>query len=238
LPGGVGVQSAAGPIVAASIVTSVMPSPHLDRVDACSFCTELEHGEMPADFRRLTPVRDRLMDRNALFATLPSVAPLAVGHLMVVPIKHVRGIAQLPNAERSRVISAAAEYAARLGGSQEAVAVFEHGVGRGLTGGCGVDHAHVHLVPVSRNAIAEVRRRILLDYRHASRYDLPSFLEATPPSASYLWFGASDGPVTAVRTHDIPSQYLRRAVGELIGREWDWRRLAGWADFQASLSTL
>jgi diadenosine tetraphosphate (Ap4A) HIT family hydrolase len=204
----------------------------------CSFCSELAHGEMPATFHPHTPVRHRLMDRNGLFALLPSVAPLAVGHLMLVPIEHVRSVAQLPAKERIRVIGAAAKYAARLAHGHEAVALFEHGVGTELEGGCGVDHAHVHLVPTTRAAIAEARRRILLDYRDASRYDLKSFLDATPASESYLWFGASDGPVSAVRTHEIPSQYLRRTLGELVGREWDWRRLSGWMDFQASLATI
>jgi diadenosine tetraphosphate (Ap4A) HIT family hydrolase len=204
----------------------------------CSFCAELDNGELPSVFHKHTSVRDRVMDRNELFATVPSVAPLAVGHLMIVPIRHVRGIAQLSAIERSHVIDAAVSHAARLGREQDAVAIFEHGVGLDLQGGCGVDHAHVHLVPTSRATVVEVRRKILLDYREASRYDLPSFLDATPPSDSYMWFGASDGPVTAVRTHEIPSQYLRRAFGELVGREWDWRELTGWTDFEASLSTL
>jgi diadenosine tetraphosphate (Ap4A) HIT family hydrolase len=216
---------------------NVVP-PDPDFVPMCSFCSEFVRGELPPAFHKHTPVRDRVMARTALFATLPSVAPLAVGHLMIVPIKHVRGIAQLQPPERSLVIRAAADYAAKLRRERDAVAIFEHGVGTGLEGGCGVDHAHLHLVPTSRNTIAEVRRKILLDYREASRYDLPSFLDATSSCDSYMWFGASDGPVTAVRTHEIPSQYLRRSLGELIGREWDWQRLTHWTDFKASLSTL
>jgi diadenosine tetraphosphate (Ap4A) HIT family hydrolase len=179
-----------------------------------------------------------MIERNELFAVLPSVSPLSVGHIMLVPNRHVRGVSQLASDERLELIAAASTYASQLRRHSEAVAVFEHGIGADLQGGCGIDHAHVHLVPSTRRNIAEARTQILLDYDEASRYELTSFLDSTPSADSYLWFGGSDGPVTAVRCDSIPSQYLRRTLAELTESAWDWHRLSGWPEFEATLSTM
>ncbi len=184
-----------------------------------------------------TDVRQRVITGTTEWALLPSITPLTVGHLMIVPLEHVRGTAQLPLEQRRAVFQAAAESAALLRSGE--VAVFEHGVGVDLIGGCGVDHAHIHLVPADRAAIRGATDQIRRDYPRAADADVESFLDDTVPEDSYLWLGPLGGPVTAVRTHDIPSQYLRRTIAQRIGSAaFDWRSLTGWLDFETTLGAV
>ena len=77
---------------------------------------------------------------------LHDLYPVADGHTLVVPRKHVASIYNLNSEEQKAVwnmVAAVRERLVNLGGSSG----FTIGVNDGLTAGQTIDHAHVHVIP-------------------------------------------------------------------------------------------
>jgi hypothetical protein len=114
------------------------------------------------------------------------------------------------------------------------ILVFEHGprVGCYRGGGC-LDHAHLHIVPVSLNLIEKMALNFLKalsinDYYRLERISAFERLKALYDSqkASYLFVETNDLKRYMTEVNFIiPSQYLRKIIAFSIGRpdEWNWK---------------
>lgn len=87
---------------------------------------------------------------EAPFATVPSRGAIVPGWLLVLPRHPAINIAALADKERSALRQQARSISARLNvGTAPRTVYFEHGPTMGGTpAGCGVDHAHLHVVPL------------------------------------------------------------------------------------------
>jgi hypothetical protein len=100
--------------------------------------------------------------------------------------------------------------------------LFEHGVRGDQSGGCGIDHAHLHAVPLThaKEPIRELRQR------HAFR-NIPSIAQindGVSPSSSYLYYEGVNRRSCVFEIDFLPSQYLRKLLAESMGVDmWDWR---------------
>jgi diadenosine tetraphosphate (Ap4A) HIT family hydrolase len=114
------------------------------------------------------------------------------------------------------------------------ISTFEHGVGDSGSAGCGVTHAHLHLLPLSPDIARDISRRITTDYPPRSHGRWPQVLSAITRAEEYVTFAAGDE--TVLVTGHFPSQYVRRLIGERLAIPWDWRDLTGSAAFAATLA--
>jgi hypothetical protein len=103
------------------------------------------------------------------------------------------------------------------------VTILEHGSAKDMLNGACITHAHLHLLPISRQAVDEAMENDGLRW-----IALPSlqFLGKPPwtSSAYYLSGGESDFRLY-VPTPGLPRQYLRSVAGAILGipdPEWDW----------------
>lgn len=103
----------------------------LSGVSGCPFCEILASRE--GEVRRL--------GRAAAFADR---FPLAEGHVLVVPARHVVRLDELEAAEWADVFDLARLVASELGGDADG---FNIGANVGEAAGQTVDHAHVHVIP-------------------------------------------------------------------------------------------
>jgi hypothetical protein len=109
----------------------------------------------------------------------------------------------------------------------ESLYFFEHGVEPGGTA-CGVDHAHLHVLPLDPDKAAAVDVTVNVDYPASSSGSMFYVLAAASGSAapSYLLRGRSLTDLRITFAESIPSQYMRRTVSKALGQnEWDWRSL-------------
>jgi ATP adenylyltransferase len=184
----------------------------------CALCGELEKHPFGAD-----PWNIPLFSSDN-FVALPSVGPLVEGWLLLVPKDHFISIGALPdhlcdemNAFRRVLQSALTE-------CYGSVVAFEHGPSQERRSvGCGVDHAHLHLVPVS--------------------FDLATFVSPMLPSGAswkpagiedcrnchrrgedYLYLEQPLG-LGRIATGDMGSQLFRRVIASQTGNpeEYNWR---------------
>ncbi len=185
----------------------------------CRICDVVarEH-EFRADF-------DRPLIQSASFEVFPSLGSLVEGWLLVVPRAHRLSLAECSQRELEDLDSLRAVVAARLATMwHKPIVSFEHGPGRsGEPLGCGVDHAHLHVVPLAQGPF-ETARTIAPELVWAAfPAGIRGLADATAGS-SYIYLEDEAGAWLSVG-EDLPSQLLRRAIAHDLGRsdEWNWR---------------
>ena len=99
---------------------------------ACPFCFRIAAGDVT--------------DANAHAAAFPDGYPLAPGHTLVVPRRHVGSVFELEAAEYAALWELVAAVRERLS-AEAAPDAFTIGVNDGAAAGQTVAHAHVHVIP-------------------------------------------------------------------------------------------
>jgi ATP adenylyltransferase len=153
---------------------------------------------------------------------VPSLGALVEGWLLVFPKRHVLALSDLSTeewAEFRTLIGLARSSSEREFGQ---TVLFEHGsAGAGRTAACGVNHAHMHVVPLKidlRAAIAECSSDIGA-FEWSRVIDRPvSVLEQ-----DYIYVSDDTGQWVA-RSAWLPGQVVRRAIARFLDLQvWDWK---------------
>lgn len=189
----------------------------------CLLCDVLHDAETTAFrglFDREELVSDVLTRANG-FVVVADVAPLTRGHVLIVPDEHALSMADLSPAAlaelemlHSRVVSVI-----RAGYASEVVS-FEHGLcDPNLSSACGIDHAHLHVVPLDAPVVPFFRNSF--ECREiGSLSELPQANEARQ---EYLLLIDQEG-VHHFATAQVPtSQFFRKMVADISGELlWKW----------------
>jgi ATP adenylyltransferase len=185
----------------------------------CILCSELEDHEERA------PWNAPLIETEN-FVVIPSLGALVEGWLLIVPKRHHISYGALPVALRAEADALELQTRELLESQyKKPVVTFEHGPSAAKHGtGCGVDHAHLHLVPIECDLFAAVVSFVpptvqwmasdWSEREHAYRYGL-DYLYLKPPGS---------GGLIAV-ADDFGSQVFRRAISLHLGveGEYSWR---------------
>ena len=187
-------------------------------MNTCRLCSELA----PCAFVKAwnTPLFESLN-----FVALPSVGALVEGWLLLAPKRHFISLGALPNPLLAEVGEFKEFVCSVLTQCYGTVSAFEHGpsaAGRAL--GCGVDHAHLHLVPVAFDLSKEVSPLMPkgATWTSASIHDCRA---AYLRGEDYLYLEQPIGAGRIATQERFASQLFRRAVASHIGapQEYNWR---------------
>jgi diadenosine tetraphosphate (Ap4A) HIT family hydrolase len=144
-----------------------------------------------------------------------------MGHALVLPLQHVVSVAELSGDASRDFFAVRNEIVSLLENKFGPLLQFEHGVREGDSGGCGIDHAHLHVLPCPSNVTADV---VLADFPHRLEIDDLEQIGAATGERSYLFVKDANNRARLALCDRVPSQYLRRRVAALLGMErWDWR---------------
>ena len=190
---------------------------------SCEFCIEFDDsGRAGSRFATMTGLaEDRSVAISGVDLLLPSLGALSRGHTLLVPRSHVHAfVGSGPPVDVENRLRVASELVASVYGP---LVIFEHGTwSPRSSGGCGVCHAHVHLVPVPGDCPDLLPAEYVWSElpatgwaAHIARHGLAvDYLLYWPPSAA---------PVVAY-DNSAPSQLLRKHVAGLLGfGSWNWR---------------
>jgi len=194
---------------------------------ACYVCGQIAGDparDLIAQFLPGSPYIRRVVLDTESFAAVPSLGPLAAGHLLLCPRTHLPSAAALLPRAHAEYESVKAALAARLTDIYQApVHVFEHGMA--ASGGrtvCTVDHAHVHFVP-----LPEPVGCLGLTGPEWLEFDGSlATLAALTRGREYVMYAAPGraSRVCVGRAPELESQFMRRAIARALGRQtWDWR---------------
>ena len=206
---------------------------------SCCFCGELATGMLAPEFQKKVHAQSRIIAETDLFAMFPTISPLCKGHVLIAPKRHVQGLLQLEKYELLELINFVSHIESTIRPAFDSVIIFEHGVGEEQKGGCGVDHAHLHMLPMSSSEAGLVEATIQKEYELRPVTDIRNVASQMPRNSSYMFFGTGINSVRWTQTENIPSQYMRKVIAELRRLDaWDWREAFGWADVRSTMEHL
>jgi diadenosine tetraphosphate (Ap4A) HIT family hydrolase len=99
---------------------------------------------------------DCILSENSCAIAVPDGFPVAVGHSLVIPKRHVASLFDLPEGERAAVWSLVTNVRRQLTAEHHPDG-FTVGVNDGIAAGQTVMHAHVHIIPRRVGDVADPR---------------------------------------------------------------------------------
>jgi diadenosine tetraphosphate (Ap4A) HIT family hydrolase len=168
---------------------------------------------------------DRPLLETPNFVVIPSLGSLVEGWLLVIPKQHFICIGALPTDLELELKKLKGVVAAMLAKQYGEVCAFEHGPNEANRKvGCGVDHAHLHLVPLKfdlRNA-AEPFMPFATRWQSGSQDSCRTAFKA---GQEYLYIEQPLGCVSVATHTEFGSQILRKAIAAHIGalEQFSWR---------------
>jgi ATP adenylyltransferase len=158
------------------------------------------------------------------FAVIPSLGPLAPGHVILCPKEHYRSFASIPSRHDNEYESLLSTLKNLLRGLYSTdVHLFEHGMAADASRMlCTVDHAHLHVLPASVSVT-----KILEPYPHIPVGAGLAGLRHLAQTEEYVFYESPTGDRRLIPARDQPleSQYLRQVFAKTLGHacEWNWR---------------
>jgi ATP adenylyltransferase len=170
---------------------------------------------------------DREILRTERFVAVPSAGSLVAGWMLVVPRRPMLNLSQTTADERNELEGIASDIADRLGVGGQEIYFFEHGSRAvGSLTGCGVDQAHLHIVPLPFDLIAAATARKDGGIAWRDERDDILGLDALPADGEYvaLWSRSDRRPMIGAVMEPV-SQWIRRVIADKlgIGAEWNYR---------------
>lgn len=198
-----------------------MPDTSNAAVGACDFCDEFSGGQLNAYASRYgMPPPKRVIFESGGFCIVPSLGQIVEGHLLIVPDHHICALADLAPEQILRLERLCQDVRSILTSAYGECIFFEHGIRKVGSGGCGIEHAHMHALPVPLRAAPSVLAEMFEGRRIRSLSNIKEEL----PDSSYIFFEDCCGGRSVFPIDRIPSQYMRKLVAESIGKtDWDWR---------------
>jgi len=171
---------------------------------------------------------NKVFDETPCFVVAPTIGALVEGWVLIISKRHVPCMGALTREELGEL----EEVVVRIRGLTRSIygsaVVFEHGpTCDGTTFGCGIDHAHFHVIPLQVPLSPLVERElgssvVWNPIRHFK--DLATIYQR---KLSYLYLLENDRTQGSVAClHDIPSQFMRRVIAGHLGIPdlYDYRR--------------
>jgi diadenosine tetraphosphate (Ap4A) HIT family hydrolase len=172
---------------------------------------------------------------------VPSRGSLVEGWLLVIPRDHTLSSVQLDVGRRVDLHDCVTLSRSALRdayGPDVSIATFEHGaaVSRSIVG-CGIDHVHLHVVPLSFDLADAARRHPLgTSLTWASLRDWDAFYAQPVSTGPYVAVRVGDGSLW-VGTGPIVSQFFRRVIADTVGKtdRYDWKADDGLANVEGTI---
>ena len=143
---------------------------------------------------------DEVLFESANFVAMPTRGSLVEGWLLVVPKEHHYCVGAFAAALITEFQLFRREVQQRLESIYGSVVAFEHGAaGSGRPAGCGVDHAHLHLVPWSGSFAATVTSYGVQDFEWQEIDDLHTLSAIHQSRKDYLFFEERASSIDAPR---------------------------------------
>jgi diadenosine tetraphosphate (Ap4A) HIT family hydrolase len=178
----------------------------------CQFC------ESDAFDRTLT---QRKQWGSEWFSVYTDTSPIVPSHRLVIPHEHITAFSLL---DQRKLLEVSLLFHRHEVSQTEQLRtmIFEHGILDEETSGCGISHAHWHVVDISEQDVCRFRDHVGSSAKILAKCS-PTKLCSCKQSYLFLW-DTSEELGFVFNGHKSPSQFLRKMLAEVVGAsEWDWR---------------
>lgn len=176
----------------------------------CQLCRSNDTGTVET-------IGQRVVYRGKYIYVAVDISPLCIGHVLIITNEHYFNFYETDKKVKEET-SFVKEKLKELekGFYHKDVLFFEHGSIKSGEAGSSVDHAHLHVVPCNADIKAE------LDKELGEAVNCDILKEDFSNTSSYIYLEDSNYKVI-YSVDKLPSQYLRKIVGEKIGNsKYDW----------------
>lgn len=167
------------------------------------------------------PAHDVVIASNDHFVALPSLGSIVPGWLLIVPRRPMATLSLMNVDERNALKDIRRDLTKRLQIYQRPVYAFEHGGALESVVSCGVDQAHLHLVPLSFNLLDVIRD---CDMKWHTVDSVDCLSEVVTLGKEYLF--AEDENLSLISFPEVQSsQWFRKVIAKECGEvEWDYKK--------------
>lgn len=188
----------------------------------CVFCREIM-GHQDTNFARLYPeIESRFILSTSNFHIMPCIGQLYETHCLLIPKSHVSCFRELKSLYMDEIESFLLKFTTYFKKNDDLL-IFEHGVNGPSDGGCGIYHAHLHLIIVPPDF--DPWRIYTFNNNHYFSTLENCLLTDCIKESPYVLVGTkSKGFKIEQCNKKLPSQYLRSCIAPYLGiSNWDWR---------------
>ena len=195
----------------------------------CPFCNEFNGKKHLSYFENTIGKKYGINKRCILetknFVSIPSIGSFVEGYLLIVPRKHFLSFLSMPfhyTEELNSIITCLSDF--YLDCYHSKFVIFEHGSSSlDNTGGMSVLHAHLHIVPYNSLFISDVKDYHFIKYNKFLVVKRNYFFRNK--QNPYLFFRDIDGVYYYCENENIPSQFFRKRLCNLLGfiNMGDWK---------------
>lgn len=189
----------------------------------CEICLELSGAKTSVFHEYYPEFATRTLLETDNFLIMPCIGQLVQMHCMLIPKKHDCTIAKSSSGLLPEIEFLLTTFSNSYVSENEKLLIFEHGVNNNEQGGCGIYHAHLHLLPLQKHIHAFES----LEYNTSDLFtDLKTVFSIFENETPYLLVGTQkDGFSCKKLKNPIESQYLRKILSmELELPEWNWKK--------------
>jgi ATP adenylyltransferase len=168
---------------------------------------------------------DKPVVESPNFIGVPSLGALVPGWILLLPKAHYLAMGAMPSSAVAEMEEVKCALVSRLGEAYGEVCAFEHGPsGPKREVGCGVDHAHLHLVPLKID-LGRVVLPLLPRGVGWSEASIDDCRRAFESGLDYLYLEQPLGRGRIAVNGHFGSQLFRRAIASDLGieNEYSWR---------------
>lgn len=203
---------------------------HVGRFDAL-----LAEGACPR------PIYDEVLLETHGCVVTPTLGSILPNWLLIIPRTPAINFARWESADGTQPHDLIRTILAKHDIASHRVVWFEHGPSEeGSSIGCGIDHAHLHLLldaPFSfQDFISSVMAHSRLRWQGTSAQAAHRSVDT---NRSYLIAASEDHAFFAEQVDNVGSQFFRRVIADLVDQSqaWDYRTHPHWQNVQETVRT-
>lgn len=162
------------------------------------------------------------------FVVIPSLGSLIEGWLLIVPKTEYLSLQCIKSdsliSELEELSNAVAKIMIKEYGF---VTMFEHGaVNTNSTVGCGVDFAHLHIVPIAFDLLNGLEEFLNIKYNWKKVSGIKNAIRSSEKGVEYLFLTDYFGNSFISQNEKIPSQLFRKVIANYLNipDKYDWKQ--------------
>ncbi len=186
-------------------------------------------------------VQNRILFESEHFVAVPTLGALVQGWLLIVSKRHRICMGDLDPSLLEEMVGFKNRVARVVEFHYGSVAVFEHGPSKPNQAlGCGVDHAHLHIVPTECNLITGLSNIHQNDVLWQDSEGIQDAAEYHAKGFEYLYIEQPTDKALIAKAHGFGSQLFRKVIAQHIGKpEWfDWKVYEGAKNIRLTIEKL
>lgn len=171
----------------------------------------------------LRPAHDCPVAQTEHFVALPTLGSLVTGWLLIVPRRKMDNLSFLDATEQQALTAFVATMVDSVRDEESDVYLFEHGGHVGSSISCGVDQAHLHIVPLPFDLVAKATEAPGVQWTSLRCGEDPW---GSNDPTEYLGVCRAGEEWHLGRPHLPTSQWFRRLIAAELGiaERWDYRQ--------------